>query len=57
MVIHRHKYGSSVGLILAIDEPSEEKACEVLDFDWETDPLFEESVEVFEVHPKDAVEI
>lgn len=53
VVIHTHRFGTSVGFVKAAEMPSEEKACEALDFDWED----EETVEVFEVNPKETVEI
>lgn len=56
-IIHNHRFGTSVGFVKASEEPSEEAACKALDFDYETDPIMEESVEVIEVTPKEAVEL
>lgn len=56
-VLHHHRFGTSVGFIKASEEPSEKAACEALDFDYERDPILEESIEVIEVNPKKAVQL
>ena len=60
IVIHTHRFGTSVGLVKAARKPVEQKACKALGFDYDDAPrrfLVEETVEVFEVNPKKAVEI
>ena len=57
VVIHTHKFRTSVGFIKATEQPDAETACKALDFDYESDPVMEESVEIIQITPKDAVEI
>ena len=56
-VIHQHRFGTSVGFVKASEKPSGETACEALDFGYESDSILEESIEVIEVTPKEAVEL